>query len=78
MSALSTPAPALAGPAICLSCHTADLTMTASAVASGADWRCARCGQGWDTRRLAAVTAYALWESERPVPTADHAPLGEK
>ena len=76
MSALSTLAPALAGPATCPACHTADLTMTASAVAAGADWRCARCGQRWDARRLATVAAYALWQSKRTVPASDHASLG--
>ena len=51
--------------AICPSCHTADLTLTDSAVAAGADWRCRRCGQQWDAGRLAKVAAYAVWETER-------------
>lgn len=63
----------LAGPATCPSCHAADLTMTDSAVAAGADWRCRRCGQLWDVRRLAAVDAYAGWLSERAASAADRA-----
>jgi hypothetical protein len=55
----------LAGPATCPSCHAADLTMTDNAVATGANWRCRRCGQLWDAGRLAAVAAYAVWLSER-------------
>jgi hypothetical protein len=39
--------------------------MTTGAVAAGADWRCPRCGQRWDSRRLASVAAYAVWLSER-------------
>ena len=69
-SSTLTPAPGtLGGHATCQSCHTADLTVTDSAVAAGADWRCRRCGQRWDARRLAAVAAYAEWLSERTVPT---------
>jgi len=49
----------------CPSCHTADATMTSGAVAAGADWRCGRCGQRWDSRRLASVAAYAVWLSAR-------------
>ncbi len=71
MTASSTLVPALGGYATCQSCHTVDLTVTDSAVAAGADWRCARCGQRWDARRLAAVAAYAQWLSERAVP-ANH------
>ena len=72
MTASSTLAPGLGGHATCLSCHTVDLTVTDSAVAAGADWRCVRCGQRWDARRLAAVTAYTQWLSERTV-AATHA-----
>jgi predicted Zn finger-like uncharacterized protein len=57
--------PELAGPATCPSCHAADLTMTDSAVAAGANWRCGRCGQLWDAGRLAAVAAYGGWLSTR-------------
>ena len=58
-------APVLAGAATCPSCHTADLSLTDSAVTAGADWRCRRCGQQWDAGRLTKVAAYAVWESER-------------
>jgi hypothetical protein len=27
-------------------------------------WRCRRCGQHWDARRVAAVAAYAAWSRE--------------
>lgn len=63
----------LAGRATCPSCYAADLTMTNSAVAAGADWRCRRCGQLWDGGRLAAVAAYAGWLSERAASSADSA-----
>lgn len=63
----------LAGPATCPSCHAVDLTMTDSAVAAGADWRCRRCGQLWDARRLAAVAAYAGWLSERTASAGERA-----
>ena len=72
MSASATLAPALAGPATCPSCHTADLTITDSAMATGADWRCRRCGQQWDAGRLARVAAYSLWVSERTAAAVDH------
>ena len=72
MNASSTLAPALAGPATCPSCHTADLTITDSAVATGADWRCRRCGQQWDGSRLAKVAAYDVWVSERAAAAAGH------
>ena len=63
----------LSGPATCLSCHAADLTLTDNAVAAGADWRCRRCGQLWDARRLAAVAAYAGWLSDRAASADDGA-----
>jgi ribosomal protein L37AE/L43A len=69
----AAPALELAGPATCPSCHAADLTMTDSAVATGANWRCRRCGQLWDVGRLAAVAAYAVWLSERAAPAANRA-----
>jgi predicted Zn finger-like uncharacterized protein len=52
------------GFATCPSCHTADAAVTNAAVGAGADWRCRRCGQRWDGRRLAAVAAYAKWDSD--------------
>lgn len=44
----------------CPLCHTAAI-LTRSALEAGGDWRCVRCGQHWDARRLATVTAYAAW-----------------
>ena len=50
--------------ATCLLCHTS-ATLTQSALEAGGDWRCVRCGQHWDARRLATVTAYAAWTVDR-------------
>lgn len=58
----TTAAPAN-GVATCPSCHTPAAAGT-NAEGEGADWRCQRCGQRWDDRRLAAVAAYARWEAE--------------
>ena len=44
----------------CPMCHTS-ATVTQSAIETGDDWRCVRCGQHWDARRLATVAAYAEW-----------------
>ena len=42
----------------CPLCHTADATMTTSALAEGAFWRCVRCGQLWDALRLQTAADY--------------------
>ena len=59
------------GFATCPTCHAVDPTMTNAALAVGGDWRCQRCGQRWDSKRIATVAAYQAWdrnrrESERP------------
>jgi predicted Zn finger-like uncharacterized protein len=59
---LATTTPPVEGFATCPSCHTSDAAVTNAAVGAGADWRCRRCGQRWDGRRLAAVAAYAKWD----------------
>ena len=46
--------------ATCPMCHTS-ATLSLSALEAGGDWRCVRCGQQWDARRLATVAAYAAW-----------------
>ena len=46
--------------AVCPMCHTS-ATVTQSTIEAGGDWRCVRCGQHWDARRLATVAAYAEW-----------------
>jgi hypothetical protein len=51
--------------AICLSCHTADATMTNDAVSRGGYWKCARCGQTWSAVRLATAAAYERWAVAR-------------
>ena len=51
-------------PATCPMCHTA-ATLSESALHAGGNWRCGRCGQHWDARRLAAVAAYAAWRADR-------------
>jgi predicted Zn finger-like uncharacterized protein len=50
--------------AVCPMCHTS-ATVTQSAIEAGGDWRCVRCGQHWDARRLATVAAYAEWAHDR-------------
>jgi hypothetical protein len=76
MGAPATLAPEVVGLATCLSCHTVHATLSNGAVAAGADWRCGRCGQRWDARRLATVVSYTAWLSARgssqagPVPAA--------
>ena len=61
--------------AVCPMCHTS-ATVTHSAVEAGGDWRCVRCGQHWDARRLATVAAYAEWAHRdrvgRRVTEGDH------
>jgi ribosomal protein L37AE/L43A len=54
----------------CPLCH-ASATLTQSAIDAGGDWRCARCGQHWDSARLSAVAAYAAW-------TIDHDRVGSR
>jgi len=51
-------------PVTCPVCHT-PAPGTHSANVAGADWRCVRCGQRWDVRRLSTVAAYAAWVAER-------------
>lgn len=52
------------GDATCPMCHT-PATLSVRAVDAGGDWRCVRCGQHWDARRLATVAAYAAWTVDR-------------
>ena len=33
----------------------------------GGNWRCTRCRQRWDARRLAAMAPYAAWVAQDPV-----------
>jgi hypothetical protein len=47
--------------ALCPGCHTADPTITMTAVMAGALWTCTRCAQRWDADKLAAVAGYAAW-----------------
>ncbi len=48
---------------VCPLCHT-PTSMMANALAAGGEWDCTRCGQNWNAGRLAAVSAYAVWEVE--------------
>ena len=66
-------APEIVGRATCPLCHTVDPTMTNIALSAGADWHCSRCGQRWDTIRLAAVAGYAVWLSARTHASDNHA-----
>src|SRR5689334_3498085 len=45
----------------CPLCHTTHPSLTRDALQAGADWRCVRCGQRWNARRLATVAAHAAW-----------------
>jgi hypothetical protein len=45
-------------------CHT-PTSATQNAIEGGGDWRCIRCGQHWDARRLAAVATYAASVADR-------------
>jgi hypothetical protein len=51
--------------ATCLLCHTPELSLSNDALAAGGKWRCRRCGQQWDARRLSTAAAYAAWARER-------------
>ena len=53
------------GFATCPMCHTVDATLTNASLAAGEHWRCGRCGQMWDQKRLATVAAYAAWDLAR-------------
>lgn len=48
----------------CPLCHTNNSSVTSQKLSSGGGWRCVRCGQQWDTRRLEAVAAYVIWAAE--------------
>ena len=50
--------------ATCPMCHTTS-SLPQTAVEAGEAWRCVRCGQHWDTTRLAAIAAYGAWVLER-------------
>ena len=56
--------------ATCPLCHTPHASLTDEALQAGDNWRCVRCGQQWDARRLETVAAYAAWvaEHERVAP----------
>lgn len=56
--------------AVCPGCHTPHRSLTRDGLAAGAGWRCIRCGERWDARRLATVTAYEAWVAERGKPAA--------
>ena len=59
--------------ATCLLCHTTELSLSNDALAAGGGWRCRRCGQRWDARRLSTVAAYAAWARERDMSIATSA-----
>jgi predicted Zn finger-like uncharacterized protein len=49
----------------CPLCHTKHASLTHEALQAGGEWRCSRCGQRWNARRLATVAAYATRVAER-------------
>jgi ribosomal protein L37AE/L43A len=56
--------------ATCPMCHTPS-SVTQGAIDAGGDWRCVRCGQHWDGKRLATVAAYAAWTAQDRVRRRD-------
>ena len=50
--------------ATCPMCH-ASTSVTQNAIEGGDGWRCVRCGQHWDSARLAAVASYAAWNVDQ-------------
>jgi hypothetical protein len=57
------PAPVLTAVAVstfatCPLCHTAEPTLSVSALDAGGDWTCKVCGQFWDAERLHTAAAY--------------------
>ena len=56
--------------ATCPLCHTTDLSLSDDGFAAGEGWRCIRCGQRWDSRRLATVAAHAASALDRRTATA--------
>lgn len=55
----------------CPLCHTENAGLSMTAVGGGATWRCARCTQQWDSRRLATVAAYRRWSVATGRDTSD-------
>ena len=51
--------------AVCPGCHTPHPSLTREGLAAGVGWKCVRCGERWDARRLATVAAYAAWVAGR-------------
>ena len=51
--------------AVCPGCHTPHPSLTREGLAAGVGWKCVRCGERWEARRLATVAAYAAWVAER-------------
>jgi len=60
-TALADVEPVVQRDATCPLCHTTDASLSNDALATGEGWRCTRCGQPWDARRLATAAAYAAW-----------------
>lgn len=54
--------------AACPLCHTTSSSLSNDAFTAGDGWRCTRCGQEWNARRLATVAAYAAWRSTAALP----------
>jgi ubiquitin C-terminal hydrolase len=66
---MSSPLPT-SRPVTCPLCHTSHAWLTQEALQTGESWRCVRCAQQWDNRRLVAVAAYADWVAAQPGTTA--------
>ena len=47
--------------ATCPLCHTLESGLSSAALAAGASWKCAVCGQFWDAERLHTAASYRAW-----------------
>ena len=63
--ALVKPDPAGQAHATCPLCQTTHVSLSSDAPAADGGWRCVRCGEWWDARRLGTVAAYVDWTLER-------------
>ena len=55
----------LAQRAVCPGCHTPHPSLTREGLTAGVTWRCVRCGERCDARRLATEAAYEAWIAGR-------------
>jgi hypothetical protein len=49
----------------CLLCHTPSPSQVAGTLTAGDHWKCPRCHQSWDAKRLVTVAAYTAFCDSR-------------